>query len=85
MKFLPGDLKKLRISLLTSLLMIGMGTATVFFANGAIKSAQRERVAAQAQRNDYAGKLQRVRSEEAEIKAKSALFQKLQERGIIGE
>lgn len=48
MKFLPGDLKKLRISLLTSLLMIGMGTATVFFANGAIKSAQRERVAAQA-------------------------------------
>ena len=85
MKFLPGDLKKLRISLLTSLLMIGMGTATVFFANGAIESAQRERVAAQAQRNDYAGKLQRVRSEEAEIKEKSALFQKLQERGIIGE
>ena len=85
MRFLPGDLKKLRISLLTSLLMIGMGTAAVFFANGAIKSAQRERVAAQAQRNDYAGKLQRVRSEEAEIKEKSALFQKLQERGIIGE
>ena len=85
MRFLPGDLKKLRISLLTSLLMIGMGTAAVFFANGAIKSAQRERVAAQAQRNDYAGKLQRVRSEEAEIKEKSALFQKLQKRGIIGE
>ena len=85
MRFLPGDLKKLRISLLTSLLMIGMGTAAVFFANGAIKSAQRERVAAQAQRNDYAGKLQRVRSEEAEIKEKSALFQRLQKRGIIGE
>ena len=85
MKFLPGDLKKLRISLLVCLLMIVMGAAVVFFANGAIKSAQRERVAAQAQRNDYAGKLQRVRSEEAEIKEKSALFQKLQERGIIGE
>ena len=85
MKFLPGDLKKLQISLLVCLLMIVMGAAVVFFANGATRSAQHERVTAQAQRNDYVGKLQRVSSEESEIKEKSALFQKLQERGIIGE
>ena len=85
MKFLPGDLKKLQISLLVCLLMIVMGAALVFFANGATRSAQRERVTAQAQRNDYVGKLQRVSSEESEIKEKSALFQRLQKRGIIGE
>ena len=85
MKFLPGDLKKLQISLLVCLLMIVMGAALVFFANGATRSAQRERVTAQAQRNDYVGKLQRVSSEEREIKEKSALFQRLQKRGIIGE
>ena len=85
MKFLPGDLKKLQISLLVCLLMIVMGAAVVFFANGATRSAQHERVTAQAQRNDYVGKLQRVSSEEREIKEKSVLFQKLQQRGIIGE
>ena len=85
MKFLPGDLKKLQISLLVCLLMIVMGAAVVFFANGATRSAQHERVTAQAQRNDYVGKLQRVSSEEREIKEKSALFQRLQKRGIIGE
>ena len=85
MKFLPGDLKKLQISLLVCLLMIVMGAAVVFFANGATRSAQQERVTAQAQRNDYVGKLQRVSSEESEIKEKSALFQRLQKRGIIGE
>ena len=85
MRFLPGDLKKLQISLLVCLLMIVMGAAVVFFANGATRSAQHERVTAQAQRNDYVGKLQRVSSEESEIKEKSALFQRLQKRGIIGE
>ena len=85
MKFLPGDLKKLQISLLVCLLMIVMGAAVVFFANGATRSAQHERVTAQAQRNDYVGKLQRVSSEESEIKEKSALVQRLQKRGIIGE
>ena len=85
MKFLPGDLKKLQISLFACLLMIVMGAAGVFLANDATRSAQRERVTAQAQRNDYVGKLQRVSSEEREIKEKSALFQKLQQRGIIGE
>ena len=85
MKFLPGDLKKLQISLFACLLMIVMGAAGVFLANDATRSAQRERVTAQAQRNDYVGKLQRVSSEEREIKEKSVLFQKLQQRGIIGE
>ena len=85
MKLLPGDLKKLRISLLTSLLMVGTSAASVFFAHDTRLSALRERVTAQAQRNELAGKLQRVRSEEAEIKEKSALFQKLQKRGILGE
>ena len=85
MKFLPGDLKKLQISLLVCLLMIVMGAAVVFFANGATRSAQHERVTAQAQRNDYVGKLQRVSSEESEIKDKSALFQRLQKLCVIGE
>ena len=85
MKFFPGDLKKLRVSLTLCVLMVAGGGGGVFFSQELNRSAQRERAAAQAQRNDLAGKLQRVRSEEDEIRGKTALFQKLQQRGIIGD
>ena len=43
------------------------------------------RAIAQAERNEFDGKLKQVRNEEDEIKQKSAVFKALQTRGMIGE
>lgn len=85
MKLAAADLPKLQFSLLAALLMIAAGAGAVYVARGSAQSANLERTAAQAERNDFDGKLRRVRSEENEIRQKSALFTRLQERGIIGE
>jgi hypothetical protein len=48
-------------------------------------SAQLARRSPSRERSEADGKLKRVRDEESEIKQKSILFNKLQERGMIGE
>ena len=85
MKLFPGDFQKLQIGLLSCLAMMALGGACIYLAHNATQSAKREQTAAQAQRNDIDGKLKRVRSEEIEIKEKSALFSRLQTRGVIGD
>lgn len=85
MKLIPGDFQKLQISLLACLSMIAVGAAAAYLAYQSTQIATRARSTAQAQRNDMTIRLQRVRSEEVEIKEKSALFQRLQNRGVIGD
>ena len=85
MRLFPGDFQKLQIGLLSCLAMMVLGSACIYLAYNATQSAKREQAAAQAQRNDIDGKLKRVRSEENEIKEKSALFSRLQTRGVIGD
>ena len=84
MKLLPGDFKKLQISLCSSLLMLALGGAALYLMNDGYRLALRERAAAQSQRNEQSGKLQRARAEEHEIMEKISLFQSLQQRGVIG-
>ena len=43
MKFFPGDLKKLRVSLTLCVLMVAGGGGGVFFSQELNRSAQRER------------------------------------------
>ena len=85
MKLSPADFPKLQLSLLAALLMIGLGAGSVHLALNATQAAKLARNAALAERNDFDGKLKRVRNEELEIKKKSALFITLQARGVIGE
>ena len=85
MKLSAADFSKLQFSLLASVLMIIVGAASVYFSFNSTKTANSDRMAAQAGRNDFDGKLKRVRNEENEIKQKSAVFSKLQTRGVIGE
>ncbi|MEI7429178.1 MAG: hypothetical protein WCL27_01900 [Betaproteobacteria bacterium] len=85
MKLDAKDLPKLQISLVAAILMIALGAATVHFALKSIKSTKLDRATAQSERNDFDGKLKRVRNEENEIKEKSATFSRLQARGVIGE
>lgn len=85
MKLGTADFPKLQWSLLAAVLMIAAGAATVYFSTYQMQAATRDRGAAQAERNDYDGRLKRVRSEESEIKQKAAIFAALQARGMIGE
>lgn len=85
MRLRSSDLPKLQFSLLATVLLSMIGVGLVYFALQSTKAATLDRTAAQAERNDFVGKLHRVRSEENEIKLKSAVFNKLQTRGVIGE
>ncbi len=85
MKLGTADFPKLQFGLLAAVLMIAIGAGAVYVALIATKAARLERTAAQSERNDFVGKLNQVRSEESEIKLKSAVFDKLQTRGVIGE
>ena len=85
MKLTRADLPELRLSLAAALLMIALGATCVHQALASARQARTEQAAAQRQRDEIDDKLRRVRSEEAEIKQKSALFGRLQQRGMIGE
>lgn len=85
MKIGSDDLPKLQLSLLAALIMMAIGAGIVYLSLSLIKTAKLEQAAAQAERNDFDGKLNRVRSEEDEIRKKSAMFHKLQARGMVGE
>ncbi len=85
MKLELKDFPKLQISLLAMLLMVAVGTASILFSRESVRQAHSAFAAAQSERNDFDGKLKRVRSEEHEIREKAALFNALKSRGVIGE
>ncbi len=85
MKLGAQDFPKLQWSLLAATLMLALGAAAVYFSLNAMQSAMRDRAAAQTAWKEFDGKLKQVRNEESEIKQKSAVFNTLQTRGMIGE
>lgn len=85
MKLGSADFPKLQFSLLVAVLMIVVGAGAVYASLSLSKLSKTQLATAQRERNDIAGKLQRVRSEEDEIKQKSTLFHILKARGVIGE
>ena len=85
MKIVPADFRKLQASVVLGVLMIAVGALALYFAFAAMKRAEQARVSIAAQFAEADGKLKQVRNEESEVKQKSIVFNKLQERGIIGD
>lgn len=85
MKLTGADFPKLQFSLLAAALMVAIGAGAAYLSLKATKAANLDRITAQSERNDFDGKLKQVRREESEIKQKSALFYRLQTRGLVGE
>jgi hypothetical protein len=89
MKFDLRDLLKAglqaRLVTVPLVLMIAFSAALIVFSHDRIKTAQASFAAARSERNEFDGKLRQARSEEDEIRRKAALFNRLQERGVIGE
>jgi hypothetical protein len=72
-------------SLLIVALLVAAGGAVVFASYGRIAGARAAFLAARAERDEIVGKLAQIRGEEDEIRQKAALFQRLEERGVVGE
>jgi hypothetical protein len=84
MKLAAIDFLALRKSLFAAILMAASGAAAVHYSLDASGKAALKLAAAQRERNEFARRLDRVRSEEDEIKAKSQLFNALKAKGVIG-
>ena len=85
MKFGRADLRKLRASVLLAVVMIAVGGVALYVALDTKEGAERAKVSIGVQFSEADGKLKQVRDEESEVKQKSIVFNKLQERGIIGD
>ena len=85
MKFGRADLRKLQASIMLAVMMISVGGVALYVALDAKERAERAKVSIGVQFAEADGKLKQVRDEESEVKQKSIVFNKLQERGIIGD
>lgn len=85
MKLTANDLIRLRWSLVFLLLALLLGFAAATSSRKLVENAQTERRQLETQQRDIRARLSRAPEEERELRTKIALFQQLQERGIIGQ
>lgn len=85
MRFDRRDFIRIRASLLAALSVAASAGGIVWITDRWHDAAIRTGAAARTQLAEFEEKLRQVRSEEAEIKHKAAVFDQLRERGIIGE
>jgi len=78
------DLRKLQGSLLLATALIIAGGSSLWWTRGELTAARREAASAASSHREADNRLKRVRDEEAEIKAKSATFRELANRGVFG-
>lgn len=78
-------LRHIRWALAAMLLMLAAGAAAVYYANQFHASAIASQASASAARRGAQGKLARARDEEQELRATTARFQELAQRGVIGD
>lgn len=78
------DLRKLQGSLALFVVLTALGAAAIWWTRSELIAAEKSTQAAAARHKDAENRLKRVRDEELEIKAKSALYRDLVARGIIG-
>jgi len=85
MRFTPQELRKLLGPLLLATVMLACGGALIWSAQEALKRAQMDAAAAQAERQQNGARLARIAEEEREVKEKITVYQRLKTLNIIGE
>jgi hypothetical protein len=84
-RFTPQELRKLLLPLLLAALMLACGGALIWSAQEALRRAQMDAAAAQAERQQNGARLARIAEEEREVKEKIDLYQRLKTLHILGE
>jgi len=85
MKFTQRDLQKLQWHLLLVGLLLGFALALSLWSQQRLQQARSEHAAAHSQGQQIDKRLRQVRTEEQEIKARTSLFQQLENSGMTGE
>lgn len=85
MRFTPQELRKLLLPFFLAALMLACGGALIWSAQEALKRAQMDAAAAQAERQQNGARLARIAEEEREVKEKIDLYQRLKTLHILGE
>lgn len=84
MKFDAQDFTRIQWSLVAAIVLLVAGAGTVWLADRELRQATIKRADSKRLSDEIERKLRQVRAEEAEIRDKTALFARLQERGVIG-
>jgi hypothetical protein len=84
MNFDVNDLKKLAPGLITAIVLAALGAAAVYWTLQASSKAERKFQLSQARFAEADRRLREVNREEEEIRANSARYQALVDRGVIG-
>jgi hypothetical protein len=85
MNLSANDFVRIRWSLVFLLLALLLGFAMTTTSGKLVEKAQTEKRQLESQQRDIRSRLSRAPDEERELRAKIALFQQLQERGVIGQ
>jgi len=80
-----ADLRRLLLPGLTALAMLTAGGALIWASGEALRDAQRELAAAQAERRRNDARLARIAEEEREVKQKLDVYQQLKQLNVLGE
>lgn len=79
------DLRRLAGPIAAALAFVVLGSALIWISGGALRSAQGQLAAAQAERRQNDERLARISEEEREVKEKIDLYQRLKQLNILGE
>ena len=85
MSFTAAELKKLAVPLLLLLLLLGAGAGLVLWLQNEQQVAERQLVAARAERAQAQERLTRIADEEKEVNDKLAVYLRLKNLHILGE
>jgi hypothetical protein len=85
MRLTRAEAKQLATPVALALALTVLGAALVWSAGEALRSAQRQFAAAQAERRQNTERLARIAEEEREVKEKIDLYQRLKQLHILGE
>ncbi|HYL24591.1 MAG TPA: hypothetical protein VEV21_09370 [Burkholderiales bacterium] len=85
MRLTRDELKQIATPVALALALTLAGAALVWSAGEALRSAQRNFAAAQAERRQNTERLARIAEEEREVKEKIDLYQRLKQLHILGE
>jgi hypothetical protein len=84
-RFTRDELKRLMLPLALALALLAAGAALIVTAGGALRSAQGQLAAAQAERRENNERLARISEEEREVREKIDVYQRLKQLNILGE
>ena len=85
MNFTARDLGKLQWPLLGTLLMLVLASLLVIWSSNQLTAISSDRDAAERQKSAAEQRLRQVRTEEQELRDRGAQYQRMQQKGIIGD